>query len=44
MKITDRIDGVTKIGGGYLRADPPAPRSVKIELTGSVVDGGSTRT
>ena len=33
--ITDRIDAVTKIPATHLRADPPAPRSVKIELTAS---------
>ena len=32
--ITERIDAITKIPPAYLRADPPAPRSVKIELTG----------
>jgi MoaA/NifB/PqqE/SkfB family radical SAM enzyme len=32
--ITDRIDSVTKIPGGYLTDRPPAPKSVKIELTG----------
>jgi MoaA/NifB/PqqE/SkfB family radical SAM enzyme len=32
-RITDRIDAITKIPAEYLRADPPAPRSVKIELT-----------
>ncbi len=31
--ITDRIDAITKIPPEYLRGDPPAPRSVKIELT-----------
>lgn len=31
--ITDRIDAVTKIPASHLRVDPPAPRSVKIELT-----------
>lgn len=31
--ITDRIDGVTAIPATHLREDPPAPRSVKIELT-----------
>lgn len=34
MTITQRIDGITKIGAEHLRADPPAPKSVKIELTG----------
>ena len=33
--ITDRIDAVTKIPATHLRVDPPAPRSVKIELTAS---------
>jgi MoaA/NifB/PqqE/SkfB family radical SAM enzyme len=32
--ITDRIDAVTKIPAAYLAARPPAPKSVKIELTG----------
>lgn len=32
--ITDKIDAITKIPSTHLRADPPAPRSVKIELTG----------
>lgn len=32
--ITDRIDAVTAIPAMHLRADPPAPKSVKIELTG----------
>ena len=32
--ITDRIDAVTKIGAKYLHAELPAPKSVKIELTG----------
>ncbi len=31
--ITDRIDAITKIPPEYLVAAPPAPRSVKIELT-----------
>ena len=31
--ITDRIDAITKITPEYLQAKPPAPRSVKIELT-----------
>lgn len=31
--ITDRIDAVTKIPATHLRAAPPAPRSVKVELT-----------
>jgi MoaA/NifB/PqqE/SkfB family radical SAM enzyme len=32
-KITDRIDAITKITPEYLQEAPPAPRSVKIELT-----------
>ena len=32
--ITQRIDAVTKIPATHLRARPPAPHSVKIELTG----------
>ena len=32
-KITDRIDAITKISPEYLHEAPPAPRSVKIELT-----------
>ena len=32
-KITDRIDAITKIGPEYMQEAPPAPRSVKIELT-----------
>lgn len=32
--ITDRIDAVTKIPVSHMRQDPPAPKSVKIELTG----------
>lgn len=32
--ITARIDAITLIRPEYMRADPPAPRSVKIELTG----------
>lgn len=32
--ITDRIDSITQITREYLRIDPPAPKSVKIELTG----------
>jgi MoaA/NifB/PqqE/SkfB family radical SAM enzyme len=32
--ITARIDAVTKIPATHLRADPPAPKAVKIELTG----------
>lgn len=31
--ITERIDRVTRIPATHLRPDPPAPRSVKIELT-----------
>jgi uncharacterized Fe-S cluster-containing radical SAM superfamily protein len=34
MSITKRIDAITAIPAAYLREDPPAPRSVKIELTG----------
>lgn len=33
MTITERIDSVTRIAPEYLRADPPAPRSVKIEIS-----------
>jgi MoaA/NifB/PqqE/SkfB family radical SAM enzyme len=33
MTITARIDNVTRIPIQYLRADPPAPRSVKIEIS-----------
>lgn len=33
-KITDRIDAVTGITPEYLSVTPPAPKSVKIELTG----------
>lgn len=32
--ITEKIDKITHIPEPYLRQDPPAPRSVKIELTG----------
>jgi len=32
-KITDRIDNVTRIPDAYLRAAPPAPKSVKIEIS-----------
>ena len=32
--ITERIDGVTHIPSTHLMAKPPAPKSVKIELTG----------
>lgn len=31
--ITKRIDAITKIAPEYLRADPPAPKSVKIEIS-----------
>ena len=31
--ICERIDNVTKIPASHLRVDPPAPRSVKVELT-----------
>jgi MoaA/NifB/PqqE/SkfB family radical SAM enzyme len=31
--ITDRIDNITRIPDTYLRARPPAPRSVKIEIS-----------
>ena len=31
--ITERIDNTTRIPPGYLRADPPAPKSVKIEVS-----------
>lgn len=31
--ITDRIDNITKIPSEYLHARPPAPRSVKIEIS-----------
>ena len=31
--ITDKIDAVTKIPASHLMEAPPAPRSVKIELT-----------
>lgn len=34
MSITTRIDAITTIPTSHLRVDPPAPRSVKIELTG----------
>lgn len=33
-RITDRIDAITHIADAYRTATPPAPRSVKIELTG----------
>ena len=32
-KITDRIDKVTHIPAEYLRPDPPAPKSIKVELS-----------
>ena len=32
--ITDKIDAITKIPPWYLLSKPPAPRSVKIELSG----------
>ena len=31
--ITDRIDNITRIPGAHLKAAPPAPRSVKIEIS-----------
>lgn len=31
--ITDRIDSITRIPPAYLKAAPPAPRSVKIEIS-----------
>ncbi len=31
--ITERIDATTRIPPAFLRADPPAPRSVKIEIS-----------
>jgi radical SAM protein with 4Fe4S-binding SPASM domain len=34
MTITERIDSVTKIPPAYLRAELPAPKSVKIEISG----------
>lgn len=34
MKITERIDQVTRISSTHLSDCPPAPRSVKIELSG----------
>ena len=34
MGITERIDAITLVKDAYLTATPPAPRSVKIELTG----------
>lgn len=33
MSITKRIDATTRIPASHLRADPPAPRSVKIEIS-----------
>jgi len=33
MTITDRIDATTRIPPAYLKAAPPAPRSVKIEIS-----------
>ena len=33
MSITDRIDGVTLVSPDFLRSDPPAPKSVKIEIS-----------
>ena len=34
MTITQKIDRITAIGDSHRRVDPPAPKSVKIELTG----------
>lgn len=34
VSITKKIDGITLIRPEQMRADPPAPKSVKIELTG----------
>jgi len=34
MSITERIDAITHIPTEYVRANPPCPKSVKIELTG----------
>ncbi len=34
MSITKRIDGITLVRAEQCRVDPPAPKSVKIELTG----------
>ncbi|MEK6591685.1 MAG: hypothetical protein AABZ67_01255, partial [Pseudomonadota bacterium] len=31
--ITERIDNVTRIAPDYLKAAPPAPKSVKIEIS-----------
>ena len=31
--ITERIDHITQIPSEYLRSDPPAPKSVKIEIS-----------
>ena len=33
LTITDRVDAITRIPEEYRRPDPPAPKSVKIELT-----------
>ena len=33
MTITERIDNTTRIPVSHLRADPPPPRSVKIEIS-----------
>ena len=33
ITITDRIDSITRIPEAYLKAAPPAPRSVKIEIS-----------
>ena len=33
VKITERIDRITRLAGAYRSAMPPVPRSVKIELT-----------
>ena len=33
MTITERIDATTRIPADYLQAAPPAPRSVKIEIS-----------
>jgi MoaA/NifB/PqqE/SkfB family radical SAM enzyme len=34
MTITNRIDAITGISSEYLRPSPPAPKSVKIEISG----------
>ena len=34
MTITERIDGITLIDDAHLGVNIPAPKSVKIELTG----------